>query len=593
MNNITRNDSKLHIILAVNLLVLAFILLQPDRALAQVSGSGTIGRIPKWGPTSQTNLEDSIITELSGKIGIGTANPDSLFHVFGNGSSIFTRTFTGSLGNQQGAMQLGLTGGTMTIGGGPSLLFFSDIVHTLQPKQFMGRVSSVWENPIQGSEAASLVFSVRANTDDATASTERMRITSAGNVGIGTTTPNMPLTVKKNALGEVQVRITSNTTDFYLGAEWVSGVPAIGTNTLTPMTLVTGNVERFRIDPLGNVGIGTASPDGGTLHIRNKQGAIGTTLIVENIGVLASNDGGTIDLKLLNNVVTRIKGNYFEGTSISTFSTLDALRILDNGKILLGAPNQTTAAHGIQFGTDSSANLYRSASATIRTDGTLHANTFLSNNISSTSVTTSLITSSGALSLTPAANNNLNVTLSSSSNFAVNSNQLYVSAAKVGINTTAPSTALHVVGDITVTGNINAKYQDVAEWVPARTALSAGTVVVLDPEQSNQVMASSLPYDTRVAGVISKQPGLILGEGGAGKVMVATTGRVRMKVDATNAPIGVGDLLVTSNQEGVAMRSEPLDLAGAKIHRPGTIIGKALEPLAKGKGEILVLLSMQ
>jgi hypothetical protein len=29
------------------------------------------------------------------------------------------------------------------------------------------------------------------------------------------------------------------------------------------------------------------------------------------------------------------------------------------------------------------------------------------------------------------------------------------------------------------------------------------------------------------------------------------------------------------------------------MHMPGTLIGKALEPLATGKGEILVLLSLQ
>jgi hypothetical protein len=75
--------------------------------------------------------------------------------------------------------------------------------------------------------------------------------------------------------------------------------------------------------------------------------------------------------------------------------------------------------------------------------------------------------------------------------------------------------------------------------------------------------------------------------------MVATTGRVRVKVDATNAPIRVGDLLVTSDKEGIAMRSKPLDLGGTPIHRPGTLIGKALEPLDKGVGEILVLLSLQ
>jgi hypothetical protein len=86
---------------------------------------------------------------------------------------------------------------------------------------------------------------------------------------------------------------------------------------------------------------------------------------------------------------------------------------------------------------------------------------------------------------------------------------------------------------------------------------------------------------------------VILGAGGEGKLKVATTGRVRVRVDATRGAIKVGDLLVTSDVEGTAMKSVEVDLGGVKIHRPGTIIGKALEPLQSGTGEILVLLSLQ
>jgi hypothetical protein len=150
-----------------------------------------------------------------------------------------------------------------------------------------------------------------------------------------------------------------------------------------------------------------------------------------------------------------------------------------------------------------------------------------------------------------------------------------------------------VDGNLTVTGNVAAKYQDVAEWVPTRQALPAGTVVVLDSELPNHVVSSTRPYDTRVAGVVSDKPGVILGEGGEGKVKVATTGRVKVWVDATQGAIKIGDLLVTSGQSGIAMRSAPVDLGGTLIHRPGTIIGKALEPLGSGVGEILVLLSLQ
>jgi hypothetical protein len=163
----------------------------------------------------------------------------------------------------------------------------------------------------------------------------------------------------------------------------------------------------------------------------------------------------------------------------------------------------------------------------------------------------------------------------------------------LGVGTSAPTARLDVQGDIRASGNISAKYQDVAEWVPTTQKLAAGTVVILDTRNSNHVLASVSAYDTRVAGVISAQPGIMLGEAGESKALVATTGRVKVKVDATRAPIQIGDLIVTSDVAGTAMKSEPIQLGSRQIHTPGTIIGKALEPLEKGTGEILVLLSLQ
>lgn len=166
-------------------------------------------------------------------------------------------------------------------------------------------------------------------------------------------------------------------------------------------------------------------------------------------------------------------------------------------------------------------------------------------------------------------------------------------------------TRLHIAGNTLVAGNLNvtgaitgatvigATYQDVAEWVPAKSDMVPGTVVILNPEVNNEVMPSSGRYDVRVAGVVSHQPGLILGVAGDAKEQIATTGRVRVKVDATTAPIRIGDLLVTSDRPGMAMRSDAIEIQGRKFHQPGTIIGKALEPLASGEGEILVLLSLQ
>ena len=101
---------------------------------------------------------------------------------------------------------------------------------------------------------------------------------------------------------------------------------------------------------------------------------------------------------------------------------------------------------------------------------------------------------------------------------------------------------------------------------------------------------SQRAYDSSVLGVVSTRPGVLLGEAGEGKVAVAQSGRVRVKVDASRGAIRPGDLLVASDRPGYAMRSRP---GTAGLHRPGTIIGKALQGLATGTGEILVLITLQ
>lgn len=170
--------------------------------------------------------------------------------------------------------------------------------------------------------------------------------------------------------------------------------------------------------------------------------------------------------------------------------------------------------------------------------------------------------------------------------------QIGIGMAPSATHTLAVSGDAHFTGKVTG-GNIVAKYQDIAEWVPSIEELTAGTVVVLDPERNNHVLASSQAYDTSVAGVVSAQPGLTLGEEGPSKAMIATTGRVRVRVDARQHAIRIGDLLATSSIPGTAMKSEAMEINGRRFHQPGTIIGKALEPLDGGVGEILVLLSMQ
>jgi hypothetical protein len=178
---------------------------------------------------------------------------------------------------------------------------------------------------------------------------------------------------------------------------------------------------------------------------------------------------------------------------------------------------------------------------------------------------------------------------------------IITNTGKVGIGTipaNASTNIFEVAGNAnfagTVTGtNIAATYQDVAEWVSASTDLAPGTVVVLNPTTNDAVIPSARQYDETVAGVVSAQPGLTLGIRAEGKEAIATTGRVKVRVDARQNPIRIGDLLVTSDVPGTAMRSVPMEIKGRKFHQPGTIIGKALEPLEGGVSEIMVLLSLQ
>jgi hypothetical protein len=68
---------------------------------------------------------------------------------------------------------------------------------------------------------------------------------------------------------------------------------------------------------------------------------------------------------------------------------------------------------------------------------------------------------------------------------------------------------------------------------------------------------------------------------------------VRVKADASYGGIKAGDLLTTSSTSGHAMKAQPVDLGGVEIYRPGTIIGKALEPLNSGTGLIEVFVTLQ
>ena len=68
---------------------------------------------------------------------------------------------------------------------------------------------------------------------------------------------------------------------------------------------------------------------------------------------------------------------------------------------------------------------------------------------------------------------------------------------------------------------------------------------------------------------------------------MALIGRVPCLVDATTAPIMIGDLLTTSATPGHAMKADD----PTRAH--GAVIGKALQGQPEGTGTIAILVALQ
>ena len=86
---------------------------------------------------------------------------------------------------------------------------------------------------------------------------ERMRITTAGNVGIGTTSPDHLLQVESSGNAEIQAQRASGA-GVLIQAQ--SAVGVVGTNTNHRLDLKTNSSTRATISTSGNFGIGTTSP---------------------------------------------------------------------------------------------------------------------------------------------------------------------------------------------------------------------------------------------------------------------------------------------------------------------------------------------
>jgi len=165
----------------------------------------------------KANGTSVFLVDASGNVGIGTTSPGSKLHV--EGGEIRATTTNGGVA----LYRTGDTGEVAAYNWGGSAYLNLNLVGLFH------------------------TFS--------TSGTERMRITSTGNVGIGTTSPTEVLHLNKTSGTGTFIRFQ----DTGGGGVYIGGRNEI-------MELYAGGAERMRITSGGNVGVGTTSPSG-RLHV--------------------------------------------------------------------------------------------------------------------------------------------------------------------------------------------------------------------------------------------------------------------------------------------------------------------------------------
>jgi hypothetical protein len=235
--------SKLHIDEAGTISPALFI--DTARYGASIIGDGTSNSQYLLNLQSNGGSTDVMRVQSSGNVGIGTTSPLQLLHVNGasDGNSIYTAMLQNAGTAPNTASKLLFVQGGSTIRGA--------VIGGLQEATAGSPTSMVFET--------SAAYATP---------TERMRIDSAGNVGIGTTSPNANAKLhlyNSASATDVALRLTSNANSKTLigfgdTVDQTAGAIKYDNATSEMSFEVLNNTEAMRIDSSGNVGIGTTSP---------------------------------------------------------------------------------------------------------------------------------------------------------------------------------------------------------------------------------------------------------------------------------------------------------------------------------------------
>lgn len=143
-------------------------------------------------------------------------------------------------------------------------------------------------------------------------------------------------------------------------------------------------------------------------------------------------------------------------------------------------------------------------------------------------------------------------------------------------------------GEVYADGSFHSGGADFAELYPASCAMSPGTVAAIG--EDGRLEPATSRRATAVMGVVASKPSIVGNSTGRpedrrGHVQVAILGIVDVRASNASGPIRPGDLLTAGSQPGVAEK--------AVWALPGTVIGKALEPLDEDSGTVRMLVTLR
>jgi len=222
-----------------------------------------------WSPAADTVAastggSERLRIDSSGRVGIGTSAPSYPLHVrldqTASTSVSVQNTSAGSgayaqfrVDGDSGAGYFGYAGS----GSGGTGCYEADYVYLASESSASGLNLGATSGPM------------RFYTGGITAANERLRITAAGNVGIGTTSASEQLTVVPPSSGGILVSAPNSQAGYVEVAGNASTVRGriqsgnsdtfVGTLSNHPLLFQTNNTERFRCDTSGRLLVGTSS----------------------------------------------------------------------------------------------------------------------------------------------------------------------------------------------------------------------------------------------------------------------------------------------------------------------------------------------